>query len=106
MNMTDIVNYCFDKPAAMSAALISRNNKRNCMIYLESLGSKEPILLMNIIQLVNLFSKNISKKIIENSIINYLLYNNNHLTEKIIKHELTILKKLNIKYQNNNILIS
>ena len=86
-NFTYIEDLSFDK----TPFIISRNNRRDTMMFLEENGSLEPILLLKIIKLLknNSDYHNIIQSIMNDPI--------KTITIKDIQHELEIINKMGFK---------
>ena len=102
MNMTDSKKYLenndqlFDKTEYIK----SRDKKRDMMLYLEEKGSLEPVLLLNIKNMLSELDKTISQNECQKIVIYHFLHGPiKTLTVENIKHELNILAKLGFKYQ-------
>jgi len=79
----------------------SRKQKLDIMLFLEENGSKEPVLLLNIMKYTTTLDKKLSKQERKKNVVQYFLIGDGkhtNLTAKNIDHEIKILTHLGFKY--------
>ena len=79
----------------------SRRQKLDIMLFLEENGSKEPVLLLNIMKYTTSLDKKLSQQERIKNIVKYFLEGDGkhtYLTSKNIHHEIKILTQLGFKY--------
>ena len=76
----------------------SRLQKFDLMLFLEENGSREPIALIDIMNLFLTMDKKLTEEQCTNMVLDHFIQKNINLSEKHIKHEISVLTKLGFKY--------